>query len=138
MMRPVAIGIAVASLALFEGRARADACLCLGPELPFDAADQVETADAYVDPAEVGVWPHRTLAPAAPVLWCVAADDPRCSRDDEPGQGSRLQVLATPTVLAWTTAPRVGPPGSVEVRWPAASDHGRAGVRARIDRPPRR
>lgn len=125
----------------------ADDCLCLGSDLLFEAVDQVETTDAYVDegeslppgasdgaPVDAAV---TDLAPRpVPVLWCLSSDDPRCSRDDDSGEAPYLQILATPPVIL-TATPRVPRPGVVRVRFDLAQQNGCAGVQTRLDRPPR-
>ena len=97
MTRATAIVAALATLVLVEGRASADDCLCLGSGLLFEPVDLVETTDAYVDEGEAlpidDAAPVAQEAPAhrsGPVMWCLSADDPRCSRDDssKPAQRS--------------------------------------------------
>jgi len=142
-------GLALATLALFQGRAAADDCLCLGSGLLFEPVDQVETSDVYIDAGEAlpsndaasngtpvdaavtGLAPRPT-----PVLWCLSSDDPRCSRDDDSGEAPYLQILSTPPVIL-TATPRVPRPGVVRVRFDLERQLGCSGVQTRLDRPPR-
>lgn len=141
MHRLVAAGLAIATLALFQGRAAAEDCLCMGSELLFEPVDQVETTDAYVDAGEAFPAAHDALEHAlerhpAPVLWCLSSDDPRCSRDDDSGEAPYLQILSTPPVIL-TAVPRIARPGVVRVRFDLEEQQGSAGVPTRLDRPPR-
>lgn len=128
----------VASLALLTGRAQADDCLCLGSELLFEAVDQVETEDAYVDEGEAPEADDALAPPPVPhsVMWCLSSDDPRCSRDDDSGEAPYLQVLSTPPVIL-IAQPAIPRTGVTRIRFELAEDHGAAGIQVRLDRPPR-
>lgn len=143
------LGLALATLTLFQGRAMADDCLCLGSDLLFEPVDQLETTDVYLDEGEAAPSGRglsnelpvdaavTELAPRpTPVLWCLSSDDPRCSRDDDSGEAPYLQILSTPPVILMAT-PRVPRPGVVRVRFDLTQQHGCAGVQTRLDRPPR-
>lgn len=110
----------------------------MGPELLFEAIDQVETPDHYATPIEelAGIdvpAPRR----AAPVLWCLSANDPRCSRDDSGEAPYRLQILSVPPVVGVTAMPHVPLAGVTRIRFDLREGHALPGVRGRVDRPPR-
>lgn len=145
MSRSLAIGIAIASLSLLAGRARADDCLCLGSALLFEPIDQVETSDAYVDEGELDAQgardeaDRRVIAVASaphPVMWCLSSDDPRCSRDDDSGEAAHRNALSTPPVIP-ITQPAIPPPGEARVRFEAIEDRGSSSIHTRLERPPR-
>ena len=148
MHRLVAIGLALATLTLSQGRAMADDCLCLGSELLFEPVDQLETTVVYLvegeslpprlsnEPLPVDAALTELAPRPTPVLWCLSSDDPRCSRDDDSGEAPYLQILSTPPVML-TATPRVPRPGVVRVRFDLTQQHGCAGVQTRLDRPPR-
>lgn len=73
---------------------------------------------------------------AAPVLWCISPDDPRCmpvSHDDGP---SRSLVSVAPADRE-PSVPDVLPPDADRLSFVIEIDHPTAGVRSRVERPPR-
>jgi len=95
--------------------------------------------ETLVSDLEVGdAAPSRAhpAAPTAPVLWCVSADDPRCApRDEAPGDGPRA-FDGSHGASAAAETPRFDEFGARERAPLRAVDAPRAGVRARVDRPP--
>ena len=80
----------------------------------------------------------ETPAPELPrtILWCVSADDPRCSQR-QPGNEapSGAAIRSTPVGALVTSIPL--PHGSgARVVWPIEVGQAREGVRHRLDRPP--
>lgn len=144
--------VTLATLALFESSASADDCLCLGPGVAFEDADQSETFDAYVDYREAATELGLEVAPYSelveliaqdkkgahePILWCTSADDARCQRD-VPRDAPQRQVLSAPaTLVTQLESPRVPPPGVARVVfWHPDSRPGRDAARG-LERPPR-
>ncbi|MCA9604438.1 MAG: hypothetical protein KC619_02515 [Myxococcales bacterium] len=72
------------------------------------------------------------------ILWCVSADDPRCSpRDSAPNDAPG--TLQAARIASTTPAhPRLGPPGPSGLRPRHAIGAARLGVRDRVERPPSR
>lgn len=133
MIRFLLAALALATLGL-AGPAAAEDCLCVGPEQVF--ADALESPDplAPVPAVEVDAAPVERAA--APVLWCVSPDDPRCSPDDS-GEAPHRITLATSPVAAIPTTPRVPPAAVTRVELATDELPPSDGVRGGLERPPR-
>ncbi len=72
-----------------------------------------------------------------PVPWCVSADDPRCSPRDSAPHHRTATVEGAHVAAGFASAPEFGDPNATETTSRAAIDGERAGVRHRLERPPR-
>ncbi|MDQ3036600.1 MAG: hypothetical protein M3Y87_29680 [Myxococcota bacterium] len=138
MIRFLLVALALATLGL-SGPAAAEDCLCVGPEQVFaDVAASVtlESPDPLAPLPELEAAPAPSERAAAPVLWCVSPDDPRCSRDDT-GEAPHRITLATSPVAAIPTTPRVPPPAITLVDLATETLPPSDGISGSLDRPPR-
>ena len=103
---------------------------------PFFSSDGATLTSDLPEPATPRA--ERRRESDEGVLWCVSADDPRCSpRDGAPNDGP--SSLEAPHVASTTPAhPRLGPPASGGLRPRHAEGGDRPGVRDRVERPPAR
>lgn len=102
---------------------------------PFFSSDGTMLTSDLPAPERPAAEPRRE---GTEILWCVSADDPRCSpRDTAPNDGPGSLHVAR--IASSTNAhPRLGPPGPSGVRPRHAIGAARPGVRDRVERPPAR
>jgi hypothetical protein len=139
----------VTTLSLWGARAEAD-CMCLGPDVLFEAADAVESPDPLAEgeldasgALSHGPRPVTTRAAPtdargqAPVLWCFSSDDPRC-KTDPAGELPLQQTLRIGIALLPTATFALPRMSSTSAKFARASVGAPSqGVSSRLDRPPR-
>lgn len=164
MLRVSLIAALVASAATFASAsvARADDCMCALAVLgdaewdrpawrldqsvevgPFFSSDGTTLVSRLARSGDDAGQPAQELArrrvPVEDVLWCVSADDPRCSpRDSSPSDGSRIAEARINAHQVTDSEPPLPSPLAARPKPSHSGDGPRAGVRFRIDRPPSR
>lgn len=131
-------GVFFAAIMLLPQLASADdTCVCLygHEETPwsamFAAMEEAKEHGTSLDLLE-------TPGPELPrtILWCISADDPRCSQrhpGNEAPSGAALR--STPVGVLVTSIP-VARSAGTRVVWPTELGQARDGVRTRLERPP--
>ncbi len=141
----------VTTLSLWGARAEAD-CMCLGPDVLFEAADAVESPDPLAEgeldaPGAISHDPRIAVMQVAtaegrghaPVLWCFSSDDPRCKTDPAGDLPLRHTLRIGMALLLPAASPLVLPRASIAPAKFERTSVGvpSAGVFDRLDRPPR-
>jgi len=71
------------------------------------------------------------------VLWCVNSDDPRCSQRDPAQDAPSFSQISSSSSGVLVKLPSVRSWAGVRVAWVDEVGHASAGVRDRVERPPR-
>jgi len=122
--------------ALLPAAAAADDCMCaFGSEeaTPWSviaAAIEIERGN---DPAAVAAATHSPEH----VMWCISADDPRCSPRRHGHESPAAASLGSAPPGVTIELPPVQTYAGVRVAWTIEVGHALSGVRNRLERPPR-
>lgn len=125
--------------------AAAEDCTCMVPEIglrsihptqsqdlgPFFSSDGTSLSSRATSGANGNGEPGE-------ILWCWSSHDPRCSPSDAPqDHGPRALRSGHGVGIVATASDWPPPDAGSDFSHPDARGHGRPGVRARVERPPR-
>jgi len=151
----VRVTLAMGALLLTAQPAGAESCVCTGPGWTALSAEDVSTVlapetlevphsaptegdDAVSRPvdeiASMEIALPAPSAPERPVLWCDGDDDPRC---DEGAPGTTSLELVPPPAGALGASDDLPLRGALTHLFVSQETHAAAGIRWRVERPPR-